>query len=176
VRDSAGFGGSYRFFTANARAAHVTGLEAAASYAFTDALSLRATLAHMESELDRFVLTNGNSGGGRRLANTPRYGYTLGARFRAASGFFANADLVARAQQFDSNNQNEARRAFRVVHANLGYAWRTWTVTLWARNLLDARYEKRVYFFGNDDPDYIETRYETRADPRQIGVSAAWRF
>ena len=176
VRDSAGFGGSYRFFTANARSAHVTGLEAAASYTLTDALSLHATLAHMESELDRFALANGNTGGGRRLANTPRYGYTLGARFRDASGFFANAELVARASQFDSNNQNEARRAFRVVHANFGYTWRAWTFTLWARNLLDARYEKRVYFFGNEDPDYIETRYETRADPRQLGASAAYRF
>ncbi|MBL9200965.1 MAG: TonB-dependent receptor, partial [Opitutaceae bacterium] len=73
-------------------------------------------------------------------------------------------------------NQNEARRAFRVVHASLGYAWRAWTFTLWARNLLDTRYEKRVYFFGNEDPDYTETRYETRADPRQIGGSVAWRF
>ncbi len=176
VRDSAGFGGSYRFFTANARAAHVTGLEAAASYALTPELSFHATLAHMESELSRFTLANGNSGGGRRLANTPRYGWTLGVRHHDASGFFANAELVARASQFDSNNQNEARRAFRVVHASLGYAWRAWTFTLWGRNLLDARYEKRVYFFGNEDPDYIETRYETRADPRQIGVSAAWRF
>ena len=44
------------------------------------------------------------------------------------------------------------------------------------RNLFDQRYEKRVFFFGNEDPDYIETRYEDRADPRQIGVTAAFRF
>ncbi|MDP3069474.1 MAG: TonB-dependent receptor [Opitutaceae bacterium] len=176
VRDSAGFGGNYRFFTANARAAHVTGLEAAARYALTDALSLHATLAHMESGLDPFRLTNGNTGGGRRLANTPRYGYTVGVRHRDPSGFFAHAELVARASQFDSNNQNEARRALHVVHASLGYAWRAWTFTLWGRNLLDARYEKRVYFFGNEDPNYVPARYETRADPRQIGASVAWGF
>ncbi|MBL9187595.1 MAG: TonB-dependent receptor [Opitutaceae bacterium] len=176
VRDSAGFGGNYRFFTANALEAHVTGLEASARYALTDTLSVHATLAHMESGLDRFTLTNGNPGGGRRLANTPRYGYTVGARYRDAGGFFAHAELVARASQFDSNNQNEARRAFRVVHASLGYAWRAWTFTLWGRNLLDARYDKRVYFFGNEDPNYIPARYETRADPRQLGVSAAWSF
>ncbi len=176
VRDSAGFGGNYRFFTANARTAHVRGVEASASYALTPALSLHTTLAQMSSELDRFTLANGNRGGGRALANTPDYGYTLGTRFRDPSGFFANADLVARAQQFDSNNQNEARRAFRVVNASIGYAWRAWTFTLWSKNLLNARYEKRVFFFGNEDPDYIDTRYETRADPRQLGVSAAWRF
>ena len=176
VRDSAGFGGSYRFFTANARAAHVTGFESSAAYALTPALSLHATLAHMSSVLDRFTLANGNTGGGRALANTPRYGHTVGARFRDTSGFFANADLVARARQFDSNNQNEARRAFRVVNASLGYAWRAWTFTLWAKNAFNARYEKRVFFFGNEDPNYVDTRYEDRADPRQLGVSAVYRF
>ena len=176
VRDSAGFGGSYRFFTANAHRAHVTGLEASAAYALTKELSLHATLSQMESGLDRFALTNGNTGGGRRLANTPRYGYTLGARHRDASGFFANAELVGRAAQFDSNNQNEARRAFHLVNASLGYAWRAWTFTLWSKNLFNARYEKRVFFFGNEDPNYVETRYEDRADPRQLGVSAAYRF
>jgi hypothetical protein len=130
----------------------------------------------MESELDPFTLANGNSGGGRRLANTPRYGYTLGARYHSDSGFFGNAEIVGRASQFDSNNQNESRRAFHLYNASLGYAWREWTFTLWGRNLLNARYEKRVFFFGNEDPDYLETRYEDRADPRQIGVSAAYRF
>ncbi len=176
VRDSAGFGGSYRFFTANARSADVTGLEAASGYAFTDALSLHATLSLMNSWLDRFQLANGNTGGGRRLANTPRYGATLGARWQDRSGFFANADWIARASQLDSNNQNEARRAFRVVNASLGYTWQAWTFTLWGRNVFNARYEKRVFFFGNEDPNYIPTRYEDRANPRQLGVSAAWKF
>jgi len=176
VRDSAGFGGNYRFFTANARAAHVYGLEASAAYTVTKALSLHATLAQLGSALGRFTLTNGNTGGGRRLANTPRYGCTFGARYRAASGFFANAELIGRGEQFDSNNQNEARRAFRLVNASLGYAWQQWTCTVWVRNAFGSQHQKRVYFFGNADPDYVETRYENRADPRHFGVSAAWRF
>lgn len=176
VRDSAGFGGNYRFFTDNGDDAHVTGLEAAGAYALARDWTVRGSLALMRSELDRFTLANGNPGGGRDLANTPHYGYTLGTRYGAAAGFFASAELVGRAEQFDSNNQNEARRAFHVVNASLGYAWREWTLTLWAKNLLDETYDKRVYFFGNADPDYIETRYEDRADPRQIGVTASYRF
>jgi outer membrane receptor protein involved in Fe transport len=101
----------------------------------------------------------------------------LSTRYRPApTGLFASAELVARARQFDSNNQNEARRAFRLYNASLGYAWREWTFTLWGKNLTNTRYEKRVFFFGNEDPDYAETRYETRADPRQLGVSAEYRF
>jgi outer membrane receptor protein involved in Fe transport len=176
VRDSAGFGGSYRFFTDNAEHSEVYGLEAAARFALTRQWALRGTLALMQSHLDPFTLANGNTGGGRELANTPRYGYTLGVDYRADRGFFAALELVARAQQFDSNNQNEARRAFRVINASLGYAGERWTLMFWAKNLLDEAYDKRVFFFGNADPDYLATRYADRADPRQLGATVAYRF
>jgi iron complex outermembrane receptor protein len=176
VRDSAGFGGSYRFFTDNGGDSRVHGLEASGAYALTSAWSLRGSLAFMRSELEPFTLSNGNPGGGRVLANTPRYGYMVGLRYDVGRGLFGSAELVGRAEQFDSNNQNESRRAFRVVNASLGYAWENWTLTFWAKNLFDEEYDRRVYFFGNEDPDYIETRYENRAEGRQLGVSASYRF
>ncbi len=176
VRDSAGFGGSYRFFTDNGDGSHVYGLEASGAWSFADDWSLRGSLALMRSKLEPFTLANGNTGGGRELANTPDHGYSLGLHYGGARGLFFNADLAGRAEQFDSNNQNEARRAFRTVNASLGWAAGRWTVTLWAKNLFDEVYDKRVFFFGNEDPDYIPARYENRADPRQVGVTAAWRF
>ncbi|MBI2813198.1 MAG: TonB-dependent receptor [Opitutae bacterium] len=176
VRDSAGFGGNYRFFTDNGDGSRVYGLEAAAACSLAKDWSVRGSLAFMRSELAAFTLANGNTGGGRGLANTPRYGYTLATRYGAERGFFASAELVGRARQFDSNNQNEARRAFRVVNATLGHAGRAWTFTLWAKNLLNEAYDKRVYFFGNAAPGFIEARYEDRADPLQIGATAAYRF
>jgi outer membrane receptor protein involved in Fe transport len=176
VRDSAGFGGNYRFFTANGRGAQVYGVEGSGALSLSRAWSVHGSLATMASELDRFTLTNGNVGGGRRLANTPRHGYSVALRYRDAAGFFGQLEQIGRAAQYDSNSHNEARRAFAVVNANLGYAWRAWTLTLWVRNLGDTRYEKRVFFFGNADPDYVETRYESRADPRQLGAKMAYRF
>ena len=156
--------------------ARLDGAEAAATYLLTKEWSLRGSLALMDSELDPFTLTNGNTGGGRRLANTPPYGYTLAARYGGKSGVFGQVELTGRGKQYDSNNQNEYRRAFGLVNANLGYTRGAWTFSVWVRNAFDRRYEKRVYFFGNEDPDYIPTRYEDRADPRQLGASAAWRF
>lgn len=176
VRDSAGFGGSYRFFTDNANGAAVTGLESSATVRLTGSWSVRGSFALLDSKLDPFTLVNGNTGGGRRLAATPRHSYTLGLGYHPESGLFGNVDLTGRARQFDSNNQNEERSAFNVLNASIGHRWRAWTFTLWARNLTDAVYENRVYFFGNADPDYAETRYEARADPRQFGVTAAYRF
>jgi len=176
VRDSAGFGGTYRFFTANGGGARASGVEAAGSFSINREWSVHAAVAGLDSSLERFVLTNGNAGGGRRLANTPRHGHSFAVRYRAATGFFGQLEQVGRASQFDSNNHNEARRAFRVLNASLGYVWRAWTFQLWGRNLLDRRYEKRVFFFGNEAPDYVETRYESRADPRQLGATATFRF
>ena len=63
-----------------------------------------------------------------------------------------------------------------MINASLGFAWREWTLTVWGRNLTDKAYDQRVFYFGNEDPDYVETRYESRAAPRQIGVTAAYRF
>jgi outer membrane receptor protein involved in Fe transport len=176
VRDSAGFGGSYRFFTANANDAKVYGLEASASYALTNEWSIQGSAAQTESSLDRFVLANGSAGGGRRLANTPRHGYSLGTRYASATGVMGSLELVGRSRQYDSNNHDEARGAFNVVNGSIGYAHGPWTMTLWVRNLFDQRYHKRVFFFGNEDPDYIPTRYESVADPRQVGVTAKYRF
>ena len=176
VRDSAGFGGNYRFFTANGNGAQIHGAEAALSYAFARDWTLRGTYARMESSLDGFVLANGNRGGGRRLANTPRHGYSLSAHYRPANGFFGSVEFVGRSRQFDSNNQEEARGAFNVVHATVGFTRDRWTFALWGRNVLDQRYQKRVFFFGNEDPDYIPARYETTADPRQFGATATFRF
>jgi outer membrane receptor protein involved in Fe transport len=176
VRDSAGFGGSYRFFTANANDARVYGVESSAAYAVARDWSVFGSVARMSSWLDAFTLANGNAGGGRRLANTPRYGYSLGTRYQPARGWFGQMELVGRAAQFDSNNQNEARRAFEVVNGSVGYSWGAWSLSLWGRNLFNERYEKRVFFFGNEDPDYIPARYETRGDPRQFGATARYRF
>jgi outer membrane receptor protein involved in Fe transport len=176
VRDSAGFGGNYRFFTDNGRGAHVYGLEASGRVALSQNSSLQASASRLESNLESFQLGNGNTGGGRRLANTPRYGYSLAARYRPAQGFFGQLEMVNRAEQFDSNNQNEARRSFTLLHATAGYAWGRWSLTLWARNVLNKTHDKRVFYFGNEDPDYIPARYEDRADPRQVGVTAAYRF
>ena len=112
--------------------------------------------------------------GGDAAASSPNEQIALSTI--APGGAPPQVELTGRGKQYDSNNQNEYRRAFGLVNANLGYTRGAWTFSVWVRNAFDRRYEKRVYFFGNEDPDYIPTRYEDRADPRQLGASAAWRF
>jgi iron complex outermembrane receptor protein len=164
-----GFGGSYRFFTANANDAHVTGLEASAAYALTPQLGVvAASLARMDSQLDRFTSCNGNTGGGRELANTPRYGYTARHRgIATASGILwqRRAGRPGRAVRLQQPERSPPRLPRGQRQPRLRVA--QWTFTVWARNLPDNTYDQRVFFFGNEDPDYTETRYESRAAPRR---------
>ena len=179
VRDSAGYGGSYRFFTDNADGASIYGLEDALTYAFADGWSTDASLALMQSKIEKFTLTNGNTGGGRSLANVPAYGYTLGLRYAKPRGVFGRVELVARGDYYDSNTNNQKRSAYEVVNASMGYACDGWRVSFWARNLFDEAYEKRVFYFANTPAAWnagISSRYESRADPRQVGVTASYEF
>ena len=176
VRDSAGFGGSYRFFTDNGGRSHVYGLESEAGWDLGGDWSLHGTLALMESSIDPFTLSNGNTGGGGRLANTPSHGYSLGLRHDPQEGFFGALELVGKAAYLESNSHNEKREAFHVLNASIGWRKDGWSCTLWARNLLDEAYDKRVFFFGNEGPAFTPQRYSSRADPRQIGVTVRYDF
>jgi outer membrane receptor protein involved in Fe transport len=178
VRGSVGTGGDFRYFTVNADDASTYGLETYASYRLADHWTLRGDLALLSSEIDAYTPAGGAASPGRELANAPAYGYSLGLHYRPAQGWFGHAEWVARDSYLESDDpaNTQERSACGLVNTSVGYAWRAWTLTLWARNLLDEEYEKRVFFFGNQAPAYAATRYESRADPRQVGVSAKYEF
>jgi outer membrane receptor protein involved in Fe transport len=175
VRGSDGNAGAFRYYTDNGGDSEVYGLESAFTYRFADAWTLHGSLALMQSERDGFTPSNPANPfrPSRELAATPSYGYTIGVRYRAPRGWFGNLELVGRDEYFESDGNDEKRDAYAVVNGSLGYAWREWTVSMWARNLLDEAYAKRVFNFDNG---FGAQRYESRADPRQLGVSAAYRF
>lgn len=180
-RNAVGAGNSYRYFTDNGGDSAIYGLEAEIEYRLADDLVAFASLALMHSSFETFSYsspgTTPEEGG--RLPNTPDYGYTLGLRYQPARGFFGRVELVARDDYLESLGHEERRSASEVVNASLGYAWDRWSLTLWARNLLDEDYEKRVFYFANTPAAWnagVDSRYTSAADPRQFGVTAKYRF
>ena len=176
IRDSAGLGGAYHYFTDNGDGSVIYGAEAEGIYQLVGDWSLHGSLALMGSELERFTVSNGNPGGGGRLPNAPSYGYSIGLRYQPEEGFFGNLELLGRDAYLESMSNAEERSSFDVLNTSIGYRHEQWSITLWARNLLDESYDKRVFFFGNEDPNYTPTRYTSAADPRQIGVTARYEF
>lgn len=178
VRDSAGFGASFTYFVDNGRRADIYGLESSFRAQLGDQITAYGSLGLMESNLAAFTLSNptADPAGDRELASVPTYTYSLGLRYGGNEGFQATVETNGRDRYFESNTHNETRSAFNVVNASVGYHWADWSITLWARNLLDEGYEDRVFFFGNAGPNFETTRYESPAAPRQVGASVRYSF
>jgi len=178
VRDSAGFGASFTYFVDNGGSAYISGAEASFRAQLSDQWSAYGSWGLMDSHLDAFTLNNttADPAGGRELSNVPAYTYSIGTRYEAGNGFWANAELNGRAAYFESNTHDQERSAYAVVNASIGYRWGNWNFTLWGRNLLDEDYEKRIFYFGNAGPNFETRRYESPADPRQFGVSLRYVF
>lgn len=178
MRDSAGFGGSFRFFTDNGTGAQIYGAEFDGSVRLTEAWSLRGNLGLMRSDLDVFTLQNGRTAGGRELAATPSYTYSTSLKYRAgATGWLGQFEIAGRGAFFQSNSHDAELSGYSRINLSLGYAFENLEVRLWVKNLGDRDYEERVFFFGNDpDLGFAPTRYTAQADPRQAGVTVRWNW
>ncbi len=169
LRDSAGAGGFFRYFTSNQGDAKHFGLEAETHWYVSDNWTLNAGIGLLDTE---HKLT------GRELSNSPNYTYNAGLSYSGNDGVFGRLELTGRDEYYESNSlgNNEKRDAYSLVNATIGYKYEDWTFSLWAKNLFDEEYAKRLFYFGNAQPDWTPTRYEDPADPRQIGVTARYTF
>ena len=168
LRDSAGSGGFFRYFTSNQGDAKHYGMEAESTWYIAENWTLRASLGVLEAELDA---------SGRDVSNAPALTYHAGIDYRPIKGLFAGMELVGSDEYYESNSHNEKRGSYAVVNGSIGYQLERWTITLWAKNLLDEAYEERVFLFDNYDPDGLGVqRYEAPAAPRSFGVTASYSW
>ena len=183
LRDSQGAGGFFRYLTVNGDSAEHFGLEAETNWYISNKWVLNAGLGILETTRQSYDDPSGIIPS-RDLANAPSYTYNATLSYNADGGLFGNIEVVGRDDYFESNSNNEKREAFGVFNASIGFRHENWTFTLWAKNLFDESYQKRVFFFGNRfdtstaDPFDFESdqRYEDPADPRSFGMTANYRW
>lgn len=169
LRDSAGAGGFFRYFTSNQGDAEHFGLETEATWFFAKDWSASASLGLLETELN----TTGND-----VSNAPGYNYSARIDYRPNKGLFAGIEFVGSDEYYESNStlNREQRESFNIINASIGYRWDRWTLTLWSRNLFNEDYSERVFFFNNTDFVSPPTRYEAPAAPRTFGITANYQW
>lgn len=168
LRDSAGAGGFFRYFTSNQGKAQHTGLEAESTWYITGNWTAKSSLGVLDTKLNK---------SGRDLSNSPDLTYSARLDYLPPLGIFAALELVGSDEYYVSNSHNEKRGSTLVVNSSIGYQFDNWTITLWAKNLLNRKYEERVFLFDNYDPDGLgEQRYESFASPRTFGVTANYKW
>ena len=165
---------SFVFFLDNAADGDDRGLELEANWQLTDGLSAYLNLGLLDTEID--LDTPQAMLQGRAQAHAPDYTFATGLNWEHASGFFARVDVSGKDAFYFSNSHNERSDSYELMHAKAGYRWDRWQLTAWGRNLTDEEYAVRGFLFGNEPPDFPDTRYVRLGDRRQVGLTLDWAF
>jgi hypothetical protein len=167
---------TFVFLTDNAESAHSHGFEADLSWQLAPTVSLRAALGLLATELRRFRAAPRFEG--RSFPHAPRWNYAVGVDWQGQSGWLGQVEVTGRDSfAFDYDGSSGAEReaaATTLVHLRAGRRVGAWTVEFFVRNLFDAEYATRGFFFGNEPPALVPTRYLRLGDPRQAGVQLRW--
>jgi len=166
---------SFVFFTDNAAKGDTFGAEADLRWFVTNAFEVYASLGLLDASFDEFIAPQGDLGG-RGQAHAPRYTLAAGVAYRSTDGFFVRLDATARDDFYFDVSHDQKSSAYELVHARIGYEAASWSLQLWARNLLDKRYAVRGFYFGNEPPDFPDTLYTRLGDPRNVGITIEKRF
>jgi len=166
---------SFVFFTDNAASGRSLGLESELAWNAGEAWTWYLNLGLLDAEFEEFV-TPQVSLSGRDQAHAPSYSVAAGIEWRHPQGFFARVDATARDAFYFDVSHDQRSEAYELVNARLGYATEDWRVQFWGRNITDRLYSVRGFYFGNEPPDFPNTLYVRRGDPRQLGVTFDMRF
>ena len=168
-------GAIYTYYSENFDKATNYGLEGNFDWKVNNTWNFFGSLGLLKTSVEGISLSGAYSIDGREQAHAPSYQFSIGAQYRHNNGFFARVSTRGMDKFYFSNTHNEQSEAYTVTDARIGYESEDWEVYLWGKNLFDERYTTRGYYFAND-PTWTERRYLRLGDPRQIGITARYRF
>jgi iron complex outermembrane receptor protein len=163
---------SFLFVTANSERGDHRGVEATVEWRATERLELSAAVGLLRAEIEEFSLFPTLVG--REQAHAPEYTYSLGAAYSTPSGWWARLDLSGMDEFFYDYGHDQVSQPYGLANLSLGRDWNSWSVKLWARNVLDEEYGVRGFYFGNEPPDFPPTLYTRLGDPRHYGITVKY--
>ena len=166
---------SFIYYTDNAASGLNYGVEAALRWQVHRDWQLAGTLGLLRTRYENYVYGDRDLSG-RDQAHAPRYDFSLSATYRRPDGWFSRLDWSGKdAFYFDASN--DARSSvYELVNWRVGVDKQRWSASVWVHNLFNRRYAVRGFFFGDEPPDFPNKVYVRWGDPRQIGLTASYRF
>ncbi|TIX51686.1 TonB-dependent receptor [Alteraurantiacibacter aquimixticola] len=164
---NANFGnGTYDAHTVNAGKSHVYGFEVETAYDVSDTFDIYASVGHTRTQFDEFITDVGSITdlSGLEFPYAPKWTLAGGANLRFGGGFNANLNASYRSAVFTDVSHPQADGlvgARTLVNARIGYEADYWSLSLYAKNLLDEQYDQYVNSVTN---------YAIIGTPRQVGV------
>lgn len=147
---------SYDYNTVNAGKSHLWGFEVEAGHKLNSLLDIYATLGHVETKFDQFILPAGTTStvsnlSGSQFAYAPQWTVAGGINAHLAGGWTGNVNANWRSGVFTTVGVDQAQDrvgARAVANARLGYDGGHWGAYLFLRNMFNAKYEQYAYRAG----------------------------
>jgi iron complex outermembrane recepter protein len=166
---------TFVLLTDNAAKGENLGLESELHWQVMPGLRVESNLALLRARFLSYQL-EGRNLNKRDAPHAPNYQLGLALNWQHASGFFARADAQLQDGFYFSASHDERAASRTLANLQLGYKVQAWSVTAYARNVLNEHYAVRGFFFGNEPPDFANKRYIQNGDPRQIGLRFAFSY
>ena len=163
---------NYVFYTQNASNGENYGLESQGAYRLGSRWELSGSLSLLRARyLDVSGLFSSLDINGRAQPFAPGYKLAAAAEYHDPSGWFARLDASALDSFYYYTSDAQTSRAYNLENLRIGYQRGGWTMSLWVRNLFEARYAQQGFYFGLIPPNYPDQSFLQLGDPRQIGIT-----
>lgn len=155
-----------RLDISNSAEAFGYGLELEMQALITNSLTVDASFGYSNVEFEDFMEAS-TIYDGNKSPFAPEYTFNIGAQYRTESGFFFRTDVVGYGKMYFDKANKYSRDPYQLVNAKIGYEFENLDIYLYAKNLFDTSYDTEGYYGG---------MFILYSDPREIGVTLAYRF
>jgi outer membrane receptor protein involved in Fe transport len=169
---------SFTDFTDNAASGTNRGLEATLDWRVAPSLGISAFIARLDAQFDTYVNIDGTDLSDRDQPQAPGDQYRLSAIWDMTKNVSASLEVTGRDAFFLSDRHDVRSPSARLVNANIAWQFDAWEVTVWGRNLQDAKTVTRGFgTFGNDPrKEYVLEPYYQFGEPRTVGATVRYQL
>jgi len=179
---------SFVYYTANATAGSLSGLELDGNYRIIPNLSLSGSLGLLKTHVDAFTFESDSDVtsllGDREAAQAPNYAFNMALNYGKEEGFFTRLELTGKDEFYYSDSHDEISDPYQLLNGHVGYNFGDLSLKVWGRNILDERYTTRGFYFGLEpiwneeiqDHEYPDKKYVSYGDPAHFGATLEYEF
>jgi len=171
---------TFYFYTANATTGYNFGIEFEHSYNITDDFKMFYNVGLLNTYVDSYVFKTDDLTsamlGNREQAQAPKYTYNYGLNYQYPFGITLNCSVSGKDEFYFSDSHNMKSEKYQLLDINLNYDYRSFSLMIWSKNVLDKRYAIRGFYFGLEPPTYEDKLYVHWGDPVQYGISLKYSF
>jgi len=150
----------------NAAKATSKGIEASLNFRASANITLFAGASYNDIKFDKYHYGSTDYSG-NRTSSAPEYDFNFGAVYRSYRGYYASADISGFGKMYLDKANEYTQDAYELVNVKLGYEQEKYDIYIYAKNLLDEKYDINGWYSGT---------YYDYSPPREIGIQLTFSF